>query len=146
MSAHLDAQMFELNGFFWLECLLTHAFTHACAVDAGEQGRTRAFPSHGRGRRFNPYSAHQKSRDLQGLDGCPLPFPPPLDREQNAISPARLGENQGTLFATRSGVHAHTRVKRITITPKEKPDTVVRRCRADSHLSKGANNGREQYS
>jgi hypothetical protein len=44
-----------------------------------------------------------KSKENQRLAGEALPCPPALGREQNAKSPADVGENAGSMFPARSG-------------------------------------------
>ena len=48
---------------------------------------------------------------FQLLGGRPLPFPPPLDLEQNLKDASRLGEISGTMFAIRSA-HLQRRLER----------------------------------
>lgn len=51
-----------------------------------------------------PTAPTRKHQPKHYLRGCPLPFPPIVDREQVVISPTKLGENRGTLFDTCSGI------------------------------------------
>jgi hypothetical protein len=62
----------------------------------------RAFPSHGRGRRFNPYSAHQKSSGLLGFAANHQNSSRRFVTQRSANMTAQVGENPGTLIMVRS--------------------------------------------
>ncbi len=67
----------------------------------GGQLSVRAFPSHGRGRRFNPYSAHHAIHCFQCFLSLVAVCIRQLETEHNAKLTLRSVENPWTLFTRR---------------------------------------------